>query len=84
MTTELIPRPHALAKLLQHGDLTHEEAAAACGWGWEGFKEVARAAREAGLIHHRNVCGTRVYRAGASSRRVTPQRHTRHGVQPWQ
>ena len=69
MTTQLIPRSVALAKLLKLGDLTHEEAASCCGWGWDGFKDAAHAARAAGLITHENRNGTRIYRAGQSTRK---------------
>lgn len=73
MTTPLIPRPQALAKLFALGPMPHAQAVACCGWGWEGFKRAAREATEAGLITFAHRGGTRVYRAGTATRRRRPQ-----------
>ncbi|VTU38386.1 hypothetical protein H4CHR_04412 [Variovorax sp. PBS-H4] len=73
MTTQLLPRPVALAKLLEHGPMRHTEAVLCCGWGWEGFRHVAHQALEAKLVTFANIGGTRVYRAGPSKRRRGPQ-----------
>jgi hypothetical protein len=73
MTTQLISRPEALAKLLSLGPMRHADAVVCCGWGWEGFKRVAREAVDAKLITFAHVHGTRIYRAGPATRRRGPQ-----------
>lgn len=57
MTTTLMPRPLALAKLLALGDLPRSELAVICGWPAEEFRQAVHAAQVGGLIrrfHHRH------------------------------
>ena len=50
MTTALIPRPLALAKLLALGDMHHTELQLVCGWSADDYRRAINAARAAGLI----------------------------------
>lgn len=70
MSTQLIPRPVALAKLLELGDMPHTELAIVCGWPSDELTRAAVAANRAGLVTWGNAGGTRWYRAGASERRA--------------
>jgi hypothetical protein len=50
MSTQLMPRPLALAKLLALGDMHHAELPLVCGWKDDEFRTAVSNARAAGLI----------------------------------
>lgn len=68
MTTNLIPRPQALLKLLALEPITYHHAQIVCGWPAREFANIVRELNERGLVGWKHEDERRTLRLGVCVR----------------